>query len=106
MYIHMARKIAIGLLLASLILLLIYGLDVAVASSAARVRGFLPFDEAIRGGAVVMSIIAFAISRKDYAPMVSILLFVNGGLIIVGMAVLIVSDALRSESSSGAIRTV
>jgi hypothetical protein len=111
MYIHMARKIAVGLLLASLILLLIYGLDVAVASSAARVRGFLPFDEAIRGGAfgggaVVMSIIAFAISRKDYAPMVSILLFVNGGLIIVGMAVLIVSHALRSESSSGAIRTV
>ena len=73
--------------------------------------GFMPFSEAIRGGgfgggAVIMSIIAFVIARKDYAPIVSVLLFVNGGLIIAGMLVLIAQGALASEDSAGAMRTV
>jgi hypothetical protein len=112
----MAKGIAIGLLIASLALLIIYGADVMVASSSseesfAERRGFLPFSEAIRGGgfgggAVVMSIIAFVIARKDYAPIVSILLFVNGGLIIAGMLALIAQGALASEDSAGAMRTV
>ena len=112
----MAKGIAIGLLVASLALLIIYGADVMVASSSseesfAERRGFLPFSEAIRGGgfgggAVIMSIIAFVIARKDYAPIVSVLLFVNGGLIIAGMLVLIAQGALASEDSAGAMRTV
>ena len=107
----MARKIAISLLLASLILLLIYGLDVAIASSGPGRQGFLPFNEAIRGGAlgggaVVMSIIAFVISRKEYAPIVWVLLFVNGGLIVSGMIALILQGALASESSSNSTRTI
>ncbi len=53
-----------------------------------------------------MSIIAFVIARKEYAPAVSALLFVNGGLIIAGMIALIAQGALASEDSSGAMRTI
>ena len=107
----MARRVATGLLVASLILLIIYGADVAVASSSPQGQGFLPFDEAIRGGAfgggaVIMSIIAFVIARKDYAPIVSSLLFVNGGLIIAGMIALIAQGSVASESISDTLRAI
>ena len=107
----MARRIAIGLLIASLILLIVYGADVAVAAASPDGEGFLPFDEAVRGGAfgggsVVMSIIAFVIARKEYAPIVSALLFVNGGLIVAGMIALIAQGALASEDSSNTLRTI
>ena len=107
----MARRVAIGLLVASLILLIIYGADVAVASSSPQGQGFLPFDEAIRGGAfgggaVIMSIIAFIIARKDYAPIVSSLLFVNGGLIIAGMIALVAQGSVASESISDTLRAI
>ena len=113
----MAKRIALGLLIASLILLIIYGADVMVASSSpssgntSERRGFLPFNEAIRGsafggGAVIMSIIAFVISRKEHTVMVPILLFVNGGIIVAGMVALIASGALSAGSSSGAGSTV
>src|SRR3712207_265063 len=101
----MARRVATGLLIASLILLVIYGADVAIASSSPQGQGFLPFDEAVRGiafggSAVIMSIIAFVIARKEYAPIVSILLFVNGGLIIAGMIGLVAQGALASDRKS------
>ena len=107
----MARRVATGLLVASLILLIIYGADVAVASSSPQGQGFLPFDEAIRGGAfgggaVIMSIIAFVIARKDYAPIVSSLLFVNGGLIIAGMIALVAQGSVASESISDTLRAI
>jgi hypothetical protein len=107
----MIRSVATGLLIASLILLLIYGADVAVASSSQQGQGFLPFDEAIRGGAfgggaVIMSIIAFVIARKEYAPIVSSLLFVNGGLIIAGMIALVAQGSVESEDMSNTFRTI
>jgi hypothetical protein len=107
----MARRIAIGLLIASLILLIIYGADVAVAASSPERLGFLPFDEAVRGiafggGAVVMSIIAFVIARKQYAPIVSALLFVNGGLIIAGMIALVAQSGVASEDFSSTLRAI
>ena len=107
----MARRVATGLLVASLILLVIYGADVAVASFSPQGQGFLPFDEAIRGGAfgggaVIMSIIAFVIARKDYAPIVSSLLFVNGGLIIAGMIALVAQGSVASESISDTLREI
>ena len=107
----MARGIATGLLIVSLILLIVYGADVAVASSSSEREGFLPVDESVRGaafggGAVIMSIIAFVIARKEYAPVVSVLLFVNGGLIIAGMIALLAQGALSSEDSSSTLRTV
>jgi hypothetical protein len=88
--------VAIALLGASLILLILYGIDVAIISSSNSgqttedSRGFLPLDAKTRGsvfggGAVIMSIIAFVIARKERSSIVSILLFVNGGVIIVGL---------------------
>ena len=107
----MARRIATGLLIASLILLIVYGADVAVAAASPDGEGFLPFEEAVRGGAfgggsVVMSIIAFVSARKEYAPIVSALLFVNGGLIVAGMIALFAQGALASEDSSNTLRTI
>ena len=107
----MARRVATGLLIASLILLIVYGVDVAAASNSPDKEGFLPFDEAIRGGvfgggAVVMSIIAFVIARKEYAPIVSALLFVNGGLIVAGMIMLVAQGAVASADSSSTLRTI
>ena len=107
----MAKGIATGLLIASLVLLIIYGADAAVAASSPVGVGFMPLSEAVRGsvfggGAVVMSIIGFVIARKEYAPTVSALLFVNGGLIIAGMLALIAQGPLESEDSSGAMRTI
>lgn len=107
----MAKGIATGLLIASLVLLIIYGADAAAGSSSPDRRGFLPFDEAVRGsafggGAVVMSIIGFVAARKEHAPIVSTLLFVNGGLIIAGMLALVAQGALASEDSSGAMGTI
>lgn len=107
----MVKRIATALVVASLVLLIIYGADAAVASSSSDGRGFLPFNEAVRGGgfgggAVAMSIIAFIIARKERAPVVSALLFVNGGLIIAGMLALIAQGVLTSEESSGATATI
>ena len=107
----MARRVATGLLVASLILLLVYGADVAVASFSPQRQGFLPFDEAVRGlafggSAVIMSIIAFVIARKEYAPIVSALLFVNGGLIIAGMIALVAQGSVASEDTSSILRSI
>lgn len=107
----MARRVATGLLVASLILLLVYGADVAVSSFSPQRQGFLPFDEAVRGvafggGAVIMSIIAFVIARKEYAPIVSALLFVNGGLIIAGMIALVAEGSVASEDTSSILRSI
>ena len=107
----MARSVATALLIVSLILLLVYGADVAVASFSQQRQGFLPFDEAIRGvafggSAVIMSIIAFVIARKEYSPIVSALLFVNGGLIIAGMIALVAQGSVRSEDTSSILRSI
>lgn len=103
--------VSLGLLIASLVLLIIYGADASVASSSPEGRGFLPLDESVRGagfggGAVVMSIIAFIIGRKEPSYIITILLFVNGGLIIAGMLALIGQGALASENAEGAMRTI
>ena len=107
----MARRVATGLLIVSLILLIIYGADAAIASSSPQGQGFLPFDEAIRGGAfgggaVIMSIIAFVIARKEYAPIVSSLLFINGGLIIAGMIALVAQGSVASQDISETLRAI
>ena len=107
----MAPRVATGLLVVSLILLLVYGADVAVASFSPQRQGFLPFDEAVRGvafggGAVIMSIIAFVIARKEYAPIVSALLFVNGGLIIAGMIALVAQGSVASGDTSSILRSI
>src|ERR671924_1853227 len=107
--------ISMSLLIVSLILLVIYGADVLTASSNSpagiRGKGFLPFEEVIRGGAfgggaVIMSIIGFIIGRKEPSKAISSLLFINGGLIIVGIIITIAQANLSSEDIGGMERTV
>ena len=102
----MKTKISIILLFISLALLVIYGADVMFAQSTSSdgKSGFLQMDHAIRGvvfgaGAVILSIIAFAISLKERSTLVALLLFVNGGLIIAGMVGLATQDAASDSST-------
>ena len=102
----MKTRISIILLFISLALLIIYGADVMFAQSTSPdgKSGFLQMDHAMRGGvfgggAVILSIIAFAISLKERSTLVALLLFINGGLIIAGMVGLATQDA-ASESST------
>lgn len=102
----MKTKISIILLFISLALLIIYGADVMFAQSTSPdgKSGFLQMDHAIRGGvfgggAVILSIIAFAISLKERSTLVALLLFVNGGLIIAGMVGLATQDAASDSST-------
>src|ERR687891_1960124 len=106
--------ISIVLLSISLIFLVIYGADVLTASinspSGLRGKGFLPFEEEIRGGvfgggAVIMSIIGFVVGRKEPSKTISSLLFINGGLIIVGIIITIALASLSSENTGGMERT-
>lgn len=106
--------ISVTLLGISLILLIIYGMDVLAASTTSPEgvmgQGFLPFGEQVRGivfggGAVVISIIAFIISRKVPSIIVSVLLFINGGLIIVGIIVTVVQANFSSEEMANMGRT-
>jgi hypothetical protein len=108
-------KIAIILLLISLGLLIIYGIDVMVASQSetgavtgGEVQGFIPLNEALRGsifggGAVALSIIGFALGRKEPNKTIPILLFINGGLIILGL--LIVMAMANFKMDQNTIRT-
>lgn len=107
--------ISVTLLGISLILLIIYGMDVLAASTTSPEgvmgQGFLPFGEQVRGivfggVAVAMSIIAFIISRKVPSIIVSVLLFINGGLIIVGIIVTVVQANFSSEEMANMGRTV
>ena len=106
--------ISVTLLGISLILLIIYGMDVLAASTTSPEgvmgQGFLPFGEQVRGivfggGPVAMSIIAFIISRKVPSTIVSVLLFINGGLIIVGIIVTVVQANSSSEEMTNMGRT-
>ena len=97
-------KIAIILLIISLGLLITYGLDVMVASQSqiGGERGFLPLNDAVRGGifgggAVALSVIGFAVGRNEPNKAIPILLFINGGLIIFGMIIVISMPKLETE---------
>ena len=102
----MRTKISIILLFISLALLIIYGADVMApnASSDDAKSGFLHLNAEVRGGvlgggAVILSIIAFAISFREKSVLVSALLFINGGLIIAGMIGMAIQDGAREDST-------
>ena len=79
-------RVAEGLIIAALILLLIYGADTTLGKGE---TAFLPMDEFSRGmifgaSAVALSIIAFIVSLKMKSNITSILLIINGILILIG----------------------
>ena len=141
-------QVSTFLLIASLVLLIIYGADEATESSEKRNghaesseanespeqraaeeagtiknktpseqtesvkekheerRGFLPLSEGLRGsvfggGAIVMSIIGFVISRKEYSPILSALLLINGGVLIAIVMTDIFNGSASSELAEG-----
>jgi len=101
-------KVATGLLVASLILLIIYGADVALSSSGVgspNHQGFLPMAKAARGGvfgggAVVMSIIGFVITLGEPSQVIAMLLIINGGIIIAGMIILIAEGSGTTRNAT------
>jgi len=104
-------KIAIILLIISMGLLITYGIDVMVASQSqiGGERGFLPLNDAVRGGifgggAVALSVIGFVVGRNEPNKAIPILLFINGGLIILGM--LIVMSMHKFETEQDIMRTI
>ncbi len=97
-------KIAIILLLIALGLEITYGMDVIITSQSQidSERGFLPLNEDVRGiifggGAVALSVIGFIVGRKEPNKAIPILLFINGGLIILGMIIVISMPTLETK---------
>jgi hypothetical protein len=97
-------KIAIILLLIALGLEITYGMDVIITSQSQidSERGFLPLNEDTRGiifggGAVALSVIGFIVGRKEQNKAIPILLFINGGLIILGMIIVISMPTLETK---------
>ncbi|HEY4679758.1 MAG TPA: hypothetical protein VIH04_00650 [Nitrosarchaeum sp.] len=85
----------------SIILLVIYGADVIVGGGAGE--GFLPFDAMTRGIAfgfppIILSIIAFFISKRPPYKGLGIMLIVTGILIIIG-GIMSVTGAAETENS-------
>ena len=87
----------------SIILLVIYGADVIVGGGGAG-NGFLPFDAMTRGIAfgfppIILSIIAFFISKKPQYKVLGIMLIVTGILIIIGGVIAITSTTETQHSA-------
>lgn len=85
----------------SIVLLTIYGIDVLVGGGGAG-NGFLPFDAMTRGigfgfPPIILSIIAFFISKNPPFKGLGIMLIITGVLIIIGGAISI-SGSTESEN--------
>ncbi len=81
----------------SIILLIIYGADAMVGGGGAG-EGFLPLDAMTRGiglgmPPIILSFIAFFISKKPPFKGLGIMLIVTGALIIIGGAIFVVGAA-------------
>ena len=86
----------------SIILLVIYGSDVIVGGGAGN--GFLPLDAMTRGIAfgfppIILSIIAFFISKKPPYKGLGIMLIITGILIIIG-GIMSTTSAAETENST------
>ncbi len=87
----------------SIILLVIYGADVMAGGGGAG-NGFLPFDAMTRGigfgmPPIILSFIAFFISKKPPFKGLGIMLIITGALIIIGGAMSVTSIA-ESENTA------
>ena len=87
----------------SIILLVIYGIDVLVGGGGAG-EGFLPFDAMTRGigfgfPPIILSFVAFFMSKKPPFKGLGIMLIITGILIIIGGAISI-SGSSESENAA------
>jgi hypothetical protein len=87
----------------SIILLVVYGIDVLVGGGGAG-DGFLPFDAMTRGiglgfPPIILSFVAFFISKKPPFKWIGILLIITGILVILGGVVSLVSS-VESENTA------
>ena len=87
----------------SIILLVIYGADALVGGGGAG-DGFLPFDAMTRGiglgfPPIILSFIAFFMSKKPPFKGLGIMLIITGVLIIIGGAISI-SGSIESENAA------
>ncbi len=94
----MALRLAQGLVIASLVLLVIYGADASVAQGKEK-GGFIPLDAKTRGigfggSAVALSTAAFFVSMKEKSALVSIVLLINGVLIMIGGIMPIIAGSI------------
>jgi len=99
----MALTAAIIITGISIGLLVIYGADVAVGSGESE-QGFLQLDAMTRGMGlgtppIVLSIVAFFISRKEPSKGLGVMIIITGILIIIGGTVSLLS-AMESENMS------
>ncbi|MDX1596141.1 MAG: hypothetical protein R3327_04300 [Nitrosopumilaceae archaeon] len=99
----MALNVAYIITGISIALLVIYGSDVLVGGGDAG-AGFLPLDAMTRGiglglPPIILSVIAFFISRKESSKVLGIMIIITGILIIIGGAISI-SGAAESENAS------
>ena len=99
----------------SIILLVIYGVDVMVGGGGAG-DGFLPFDAMTRGigfgmPPIILSFIAFFMSRKPPFKGLGIMLIITGVLIIIGGGISVASageteNAARMAGEGGGLIAV
>lgn len=94
----------------ALALLLIYGADVAVGGGAGG-DGFLPLDSATRGMAlgtppIILSVVAFFVSRRERSSPLGGLILATGILIAVGGSMflsMMSENAARAAGEGGAL---
>jgi hypothetical protein len=102
----MAIRLAQAFVIASLILLLVYGADTGSSTSTMEKTGFLPMDTMTRGivfggGAVVLSTAAFFVSLNERSTFVSVLLIINGILMATGGIVVLGNRPMIGTESVG-----
>ena len=110
----MALKVAMILTAISIVLLVIYGMDVITGGGTAG-KGFLPLNAMERGigfggPPIVLSIVSFFISRKESSKPLGIMIIVSGILIIIGGIISlsggISNNASRMAGEGGGLITI
>ena len=94
----MALKAAMVLAGISILLLVVYGADVAVSTGNPDHEGFLPLDDMQRGmglggPAIILPIIAFFISLREKSKGLGGLIIISGILILVGGLSMVLTPA-------------
>ena len=102
----MAIRLAQAFVIASLILLLVYGADTGSSTSTMEKTGFLPMDTMTRGivfggTAVALSTAAFFVSLNERSTFVSVLLIINGILMTIGGVIVLGNRPMMGTESVG-----